>query len=702
MGSAYITIFEPMGARRLFPCWDHPTFKATFNISVVHSPKVQVFSNMPHRDETSNSSGEEVEKVPTRRTKRTDFHITPVMSTYLVTIAIIGNVANNTAENNIELYYTGDTGKHMRIVRRIVRAANRFLNTYTHRMCVNMTLRILSYRDLPSNAIGAWGFAVFRENNLIYKRILDFPGRKFAIWKTVTSQIARQCIESFVSPITWSQQWFSRAFATYLSYKIAGKKEYDPDIMMQFFVVQVILPAMHNDKELRMPALTDDYDPFYSSLIHKKACAMLKMLEVIATEEVLQRALARYIRKYAYGSATPINFLRILQKKMQALPEEHIDSYWEISKMMHMWFSQRSFPTLIAVQNDNDKSIDVAILSYKYDWPIPIIFGTPPHIRFLLDSSPLKLTTDDLLQNVNTSFTIQGGEPENYFIFDRQHFGYYRVYYDTGNWMKIVKHLNNEDHTKIHVLNRAQIIDDAYHILMDGTFNYIIFYDLISYLQKETNFIVWHSMMNVLHYASPFFNIPESTFFKNLMLKIMDSVLMKIGYYENLEDDDMLKALRLLLLNWACRHGHDNCRKKAHDKLKVYIHGPKNEGTSPLWNDWMYCAGLMHVHNYTLSELLSALRTQNKDIFQYMICVEDDDLLRKEVEMFLLKTEATQDESVQLKKFFRDFVKMHARKPKILDFILSNFNNILPGHMTAVEKITHIYMSVYSKCQLDE
>ncbi|XP_014484467.1 PREDICTED: aminopeptidase N-like, partial [Dinoponera quadriceps] len=698
--SAYITIFGRMGARRLFPCWDQPIFKATFNISVVHSSKVQVLSNMPYRNEMS-SSGKNVAKVPTRRTKRTDFHITPVMSTYLVTIAIIGNVTNYTAENNIELYYTGDTGKHIQIVRKIVRTANVFLNTYTYHRCVNMTLRILSYRDLPSNAIGAWGFAVFRENDIIYKRIFDFPGRKFAIWKTVANQIARQCIESFVSPQTWTQQWFSRAFATYLSYKIAGKKEYDPDIMMQFFVVQVILPAMHNDKELKMPTLTDDYDPFYSSLIYKKACAMLMMLEIIATEEVLQDAFAQYMRKYAYGSATPFNFLRILELKMRALSEDHIDSFWEITRIMHIWFSQRRFPTLVAVQNDNDKSIDVTIDGSKEtEWPLPIISEVPPRVHILL--APSMISIYDFVQNISTSFNIHGGGPDNFFIFNVRHFGYYRVYYDYDNWMKIAKHLNNEDHTKIHVLNRAQIIDDAYHFLMDGSFSYIIFYDLISYLQKETNFIVWHSMMNILHYSSPFFNIPESTFFKEHVIKIMRNLFTRIGYYEDPKDNEMLQATRLLLLNWACKHGHDKCRENAHNKLVAHIHDPENKPISQWWDDWIYCAGLMHVSNYTLPELLDILHTQKKDVLQYILCVDDDDLLQKQVEMFLYKHETAQDENVRLRKFYRNFVKRHARKPKVLDFILKNFDNILPGHMTIVEKITHIFMGVYSKCQLDK
>lgn len=85
--------------------------------------------------------------------------------------------------------------------------------------------------------------------------------------------------------------------------------------------------------------------------------------------------------------------------------------------------------------------------------------------------------------------------------------------------MKLASFLNSKNHEIIHVLNRAQMIDDAYHFVMEDHISYLVFYKLIKYLRKEHNFIVWHSMMNVLQYMSPFFNFPESMYFKVLNTK---------------------------------------------------------------------------------------------------------------------------------------------------------------------------------------
>jgi len=92
--------------------------------------------------------------------------------------------------------------------------------------------------------------------------------------------------------------------------------------------------------------------------------------------------------------------------------------------------------------------------------------------------------------------------------------GYYRVNYDSSNWQKIANYLKSENYTKIHVLNRAQIIDDAYHFMAANQLNISTFLDLISYLSQERDFVAWFPMFEILEITEDFYKYPETALLK--------------------------------------------------------------------------------------------------------------------------------------------------------------------------------------------
>lgn len=87
--------------------------------------------------------------------------------------------------------------------------------------------------------------------------------------------------------------------------------------------------------------------------------------------------------------------------------------------------------------------------------------------------------------------------------------GYYRVNYDTSNWKKIAKYLNSIEYTKIHVLNRAQIIDDAFYFLTTNQISPSVFWELINYLERETDYVAWYPMIKILEHMSSIFLLSD-------------------------------------------------------------------------------------------------------------------------------------------------------------------------------------------------
>lgn len=52
----------------------------------------------------------------------------------------------------------------------------------------------------------------------------------------------------------------------------------------------------------------------------------------------------------------------------------------------------------------------------------------------------------------------------------------------------------NDDHTNIHEINRANLLDDLASFVKYDFANYEIFLDMLMYLEKEESYLVWSSV----------------------------------------------------------------------------------------------------------------------------------------------------------------------------------------------------------------
>ena len=70
--------------------------------------------------------------------------------------------------------------------------------------------------------------------------------------------------------------------------------------------------------------------------------------------------------------------------------------------------------------------------------------------------------------------------------------GYFQINYDPINWQKISNYLDSENYIKIHVLNRAQIINDAFHFMIARKLDSSLFWNLTTYLKREEDYVAWY------------------------------------------------------------------------------------------------------------------------------------------------------------------------------------------------------------------
>jgi aminopeptidase N len=125
--------------------------------------------------------------------------------------------------------------------------------------------------------------------------------------------------------------------------------------------------------------------------------------------------------------------------------------------------------------------------------------------NFVVENNPdfSKTTPDGWMPQLTNTITLQPNAAktwtnDEWIIFNKQQTGYYRVNYDKNLWLLIANELVEGDYTKIHLLNRAQLIDDAYNSARVNTVTYDIVFSLMEYLSKELDYVPWVPANRVL------------------------------------------------------------------------------------------------------------------------------------------------------------------------------------------------------------
>jgi aminopeptidase N len=128
--------------------------------------------------------------------------------------------------------------------------------------------------------------------------------------------------------------------------------------------------------------------------------------------------------------------------------------------------------------------------SVDLSWWIPYNFAVQNNPNFT-QTSP-----DGWMQQGTNSITLnptaaQTWTNDEWIIFNKQQSGYYRVNYDPQLWQLIIAELVEGNYTNIHVLNRAQLIDDIYTFARVNLVPYSTVFELMEYLSKELDYAPW-------------------------------------------------------------------------------------------------------------------------------------------------------------------------------------------------------------------
>ncbi|KAL7036523.1 hypothetical protein ACKWTF_008832 [Chironomus riparius] len=563
------TQFQAVEARRAFPCFDEPGFRTEFDITIRHPSTYNAVSNAPVNMTETNDDG----------TTDTIFNPTAKMSTYLIAFLVsdfkyLSNNNTRLVGEALQSIYTRP-GKEQKAKYGLENSV-KLLNELEKFGGIKFALPKLDSGAIPGKGGGMenWGLILYREEALVYED--DDEDIAHDLMQRGVRLIAHEVVHMFFGNLVtaewWNYLWLNEGFATYVMYHITDLLYPDWN-MKQFYLRNIMLSyafltdASEHTRSMSSELITvDDINDSFDDIAYDKASCVLRMMHHAFGDLIFRDAINRYLIKNQYGSVTSDDLIDAFQEVLDKKPLPY-----DFKRIFRTWEMQEGFPLVSVHFNPTDSTFHLTQERFfnnksrnvddTSSWYIPLNYGTASNIDFE-DTSPSQFFPDGVNE---FSFVDSNYDGEEWFIFNKQQVGYYRVNYDSKNWNALITALKSEDFMKIHISNRVQLIDDSLNLAFAGYIDMEVPYEILMYLRQETDYFAWDTAID---YVNRLFSVYGS---RNEILNIFLLHLSKTFYnHYELSDKETIpkeevpfRYERQLANAIACNSGNQDCIRDA-------------------------------------------------------------------------------------------------------------------------------------------
>ncbi|MGA2673554.1 MAG: M1 family aminopeptidase [Terracidiphilus sp.] len=414
-----VTQFEPTDARRAFPSFDEPAFKATYDVSLVVDSADTAISNGPIVSDTPG---------PVAGKHTLKFLTTPKMSTYLVAF-LVGDFQCSAGSSDGVAIRVCSTPDKVSLTPYGVEIAKHVLHYYNNYFGIPYPLKKLDLIALPDFEAGAmenFGAITYRETDLLIDPKTASVGAKKEVAIVIAHEMAHQWFGDLVTMQWWDNLWLNEGFATWMETKAVA--EMHPEWNMDEMVASVEddtlnLDAQPTTRAIRAKAETpDEINQMFDGIAYGKAGAVLLAVENYLGDETFRQGVHNYLAAHSYSNATAEDFWSA----------QTATSHKPVDKIMESLVAQPGEPILTLGEPANGK---VSVEQKRFflspsiqpdpaqKWTLPVCFKTAK-----AEDCQLLTPSDSTLKTPSTGlfFANAGGK------------GYYRSAYPASVYAALV------------------------------------------------------------------------------------------------------------------------------------------------------------------------------------------------------------------------------------------------------------------------
>jgi aminopeptidase N len=477
-----VTQFEATDARRAFPSFDEPAYKAVFRIALVID-----------KNDTAISNGKIISDTPGPGAgKHTlQFSDSPKMSSYLVAM-MVGDFACITGgADGIPIRVCAVPEKKDLLSYALLSAENilKYYDTYFQIKYPFQKLDIIAFPDFSAGAMENIAAITYRETLLTIDDKNASVDAHQAVVSVLAHEMAHMWFGDLVTMKWWDDIWLNEGFATWMSHKPI--KAWKPEWHAERGEIQETGGALSTDsitsvRAIRAKAETPaEIGNLFDGIAYGKSASVLRMVEAYVGADVFQKGANAYLEKHAYANATAEDFWN----QMAATSEKPVDG------IMASFTQQPGAPLVAVLKTECTEKI---VPSGRKKKKMPFTEVTLSQERYFADVAKLtegsqevwqipinlrpagaKDTTYVLLAKRQQTFELPGCSPWVYANAGGR--GYYRSAYDAATLGKMSAELE----TSFSPEERIHFLGDEWAMVRVGRLNIGDYLDTLEKMKSE-------------------------------------------------------------------------------------------------------------------------------------------------------------------------------------------------------------------------